>query len=109
MIKLALTALAAVLFAAAQPAIAAQPPTAPTTADNPEMWTIFDADQAPRGDTGATVDWSIVAPQDEARRAQTRRLLASGALKPPMITIMLQSSSSTARPPTTSCSPTRSP
>ncbi len=51
-----------------------------TSVSNPEMAAIFEADQAPRTNTGATVDWSVVGPQDEARRVRTRQLLDAAAL-----------------------------
>ncbi|HTT98305.1 MAG TPA: hypothetical protein VMF58_09665 [Rhizomicrobium sp.] len=46
---------------------------------NAEMKAIFDADQNDR--TGKPIDWSVVAPKDDRRRARTRQLLADGALK----------------------------
>ena len=45
---------------------------------NPEMARLFDADQEAR--KGAHIDWSVVAPQDAARRVQTKALLDAGAL-----------------------------
>lgn len=49
-----------------------------TRATNAEMTAIFDADQADR--QVAKIDWSVVGPADERRRARTNALLASGAL-----------------------------
>jgi hypothetical protein len=48
---------------------------------NPEMTAIFDADQADRQAGGAAIDWSVVGPRDEARRARTLALLNAGALR----------------------------
>jgi hypothetical protein len=48
---------------------------------NPEMTAIFDADQADRQGVGARIDWSVVTPRDEARRALTRALLNAGSLR----------------------------
>lgn len=45
---------------------------------NPEMRAIFEADQAARA--GASIDWAVVGPQDEARRRRTHELLDAGAL-----------------------------
>ena len=44
------------------------------------MTAIFDADQADRAHGGAAIDWSVVTPRDEARRARTLALLDAGAL-----------------------------
>lgn len=63
------------LLGAAQPSA---PPAAPAT--NAEMTAIFEADQADREHGGATIDWSVVTPRDEARRARTLALLNAGAL-----------------------------
>jgi len=60
------------------PAVAQGNTAGPTS--NPEMTAIFEADQAPRTNTGATVNWNVVGPQDEARRVRTRQLLDAGAL-----------------------------
>lgn len=48
---------------------------------NAEMTAIFEADQADRS-TGvsAAIDWAVVTPRDEARRARVRALLDAGAL-----------------------------
>jgi hypothetical protein len=43
-----------------------------------EMKAIYDEDQKVR--SGAHVDWQALGPSDEARREQTRKLLAAGAL-----------------------------
>jgi hypothetical protein len=48
-------------------------------ADNAEMTAIFNADQSDRQNLGK-IDWSAVAPRDEARRARTKALLDSGKL-----------------------------
>ena len=47
---------------------------------NPEMTAIFTADQDARKE-GADIDWSKVGPEDDKRRARTRVLLESGALR----------------------------
>lgn len=62
---------------------AAQPrPIEPATpvASNAEMQRLFAEDQADRK-AAPNIDWKVVAPRDEARRAATRRLLAEGALR----------------------------
>lgn len=68
----------ALLLFIAPPVSAQEPASLP--ADNAEMATLYAADQAPRTNGGATVDWSVVGPQDEARRARTRALLDGGSL-----------------------------
>ena len=52
----------------------------PARRSNPEMAAIFAADQAARTGGGA-IDWSVVEPQDLARRQRTRQLLDAGALQ----------------------------
>jgi hypothetical protein len=47
--------------------------------DNQEMAAIFLADQAAR-DHPAAIDWKVLWPADEARRAQTQALLDGGKL-----------------------------
>lgn len=47
---------------------------------NSEMKAIFAADQAAR-QSGLDIDWSVVGPEDIARRARTKALLDSGALQ----------------------------
>jgi hypothetical protein len=47
---------------------------------NVEMTRIFEADQADRAPGGPAIDWSVVTPRDEARRARTLALVAAGAL-----------------------------
>jgi hypothetical protein len=65
-------------------------PGSPTTAavprhataairDNAEMTVIFDADQAARN--VPKIDWTILHPQDQARRVRTKVLLDSAALR----------------------------
>ena len=76
--KLKAAFLPALLLGAAVPA-SAQVPAAPT--DNEEMAAMFAADQAPRGDTAAAVNWAVVAAEDDARLARTRALLDAGALR----------------------------
>jgi len=71
-------ALATALLAATSIPAAAQ---TVASADNAEMTAIYAGDQAPRSGSGATIDWSVVTPQDEARRARTRELLDSGAFR----------------------------
>lgn len=46
---------------------------------NPEMSAIFEADQAARN--VPSIDWSIVAKEDRARKARTRQLLDTGVLQ----------------------------
>jgi len=48
-------------------------------ASNAEMTAIFDADQADR--QAKPIDWKVVGPADEKRRARTQQLLAAGALQ----------------------------
>jgi hypothetical protein len=43
------------------------------------MTSIFEADQADR--RASSIDWSVVGPRDEARRARTKVLLDAGALQ----------------------------
>lgn len=52
-------------------------PAVPAT--NPELATLFEADQAARS-PGTTIDWSVVGEQDRARRTRTRELLDSGQI-----------------------------
>ena len=52
----------------------------PARPSNPEMRAIFEADQAART-RGGPIDWSVVEPQDRARRQRTGELLAAGALQ----------------------------
>lgn len=47
---------------------------------NLEMAAIFEADQADRRG-GASIDWSVVAPRDLARRERTLQLLDAGSLR----------------------------
>jgi hypothetical protein len=51
------------------------------TANNREMAAIFADDQAPRTATGANIDWSVVGPADQKRRARTKQLLDTGQLR----------------------------
>jgi hypothetical protein len=46
---------------------------------NAELAGLFEADQAAR-QAGARIDWSVVEPQDKARRARTKALLDAGLL-----------------------------
>lgn len=48
--------------------------------DNPEIQRLFAEDQADRADP-ASIDWSVVGPRDEARRARVRALLDDGKLR----------------------------
>ncbi|MEH6665680.1 MAG: hypothetical protein V7678_12570 [Brevundimonas sp.] len=48
-------------------------------ASNPEMTTMFEADQAARS-AGHNIDWSVVSGEDAERRARTRELLDAGQL-----------------------------
>jgi hypothetical protein len=52
-------------------------PAAP--ASNPELATLFEADQAARS-PGTTIDWRTVGEQDRARRARAREMLDSGQI-----------------------------
>jgi hypothetical protein len=47
---------------------------------NAEMTAIFDADQNDRTSAPTHIDWDVVGKSDTARREQTRKLLAAGAL-----------------------------
>jgi hypothetical protein len=47
---------------------------------NAEMKAIYEADQADRAPGGPAIDWAVVTPRDEARRARTLALVAAGAL-----------------------------
>jgi hypothetical protein len=47
---------------------------------NAELKSIFEADQADR-QSGPNIDWAVVRPRDEARRARTAALLDAGALQ----------------------------
>lgn len=46
---------------------------------NEELRTLYQADQSDR--TGGNIDWSAVAPRDEARRTRVGELAAAGALR----------------------------
>lgn len=46
-----------------------------------EMAALFEADQADRTPGAAGIDWKLVGPRDEARRARTLELVRTGALK----------------------------
>jgi hypothetical protein len=69
---------ALLLFGAAPLFAQAASPTASTS--NAEMKAIYDTDQADRAPGGAAIDWSLVTPRDEARRARTLALVAAGEL-----------------------------
>lgn len=75
---------ALLLVAACLTATAVQAQPAP---GNPDMQRIYAADQADRRVNPSDVrekrviDWKAVAPRDAARRAETQKLLAAGALK----------------------------
>lgn len=71
--------LAALLLFGAAPLLA-QERSAPGYPSNAEMKAIFDADQADRAPGGAGIDWTVVTPRDEARRARTLALVAAGTL-----------------------------
>lgn len=47
---------------------------------NAEMTRIYQADQADRAPAGPPIDWAVVTPRDQARRARTLALVAAGAL-----------------------------
>jgi hypothetical protein len=49
-------------------------------ASNPEMKRIFDEDQSVRQQAVDKIDWTVVNRSDAERRAQTKKLLDSGAL-----------------------------
>lgn len=51
-----------------------------TWPSNAEMRAIYEADQADRAGGGPAIDWTLVTPRDEARRARTLALVAAGAL-----------------------------
>ena len=52
----------------------------PPRRSNPEMTSLFEADQAAR-QPGQPIDWSIVSREDQVRRARTKQLLDAGALE----------------------------
>lgn len=52
----------------------------PVPASNAELAALFEADQAPRTNPDATVNWSVINEQDRARRARTRELLDGGQI-----------------------------
>lgn len=62
---------------------APSPPASTTArhADNAEMQTIVDADQADREPDLNTLDWAALAERDAARRERVRALLDAGALR----------------------------
>ncbi|HEU0134972.1 MAG TPA: hypothetical protein VFR28_09125 [Allosphingosinicella sp.] len=68
----------ALLVASAAPA-SAQVAAAPA-GSNPEMQKMFEADQGARLGAAA-IDWTVLEKEDAARKARTRVLLDSGALK----------------------------
>ena len=70
---------AALLLLGAAP-LFAQAASPPVWTSNAEMKAIYDADQADRAAGGAGIDWSVVTPRDEVRRARTLALVAAGAL-----------------------------
>ena len=66
---------AALALVCSAPAFAADPPVA----SNAEMAAIFKADQADR--SSHPIDWTMVKPADEKRRARTEQLLDKGMLR----------------------------
>lgn len=52
----------------------------PEWPSNPEIATMFEADQAARRNPQG-IDWAVLAPQDEARRRRARELLTAGLLQ----------------------------
>jgi hypothetical protein len=79
MIRLLRILLAAALLLGAAPLVA-QGPAAPAWPSNAEMKAIYEADQADRAPGGPAIDWAVVTPRDEARRARTLALVAAAAL-----------------------------
>lgn len=73
--------LVALSLAISTPLSAHQNEAAPKVAlaDNKQMTAIFAADQAER-DHPAAIDWKVLWPADEARRAQTQAFLDAGKL-----------------------------
>jgi hypothetical protein len=69
--------LLAFLLAATGNAAAAMPADVP--ADNAELANLFQQDQADRD--AANIDWNVVGPRDEARRARVQALLDAGAIR----------------------------
>jgi hypothetical protein len=59
----------------------APPVDVPVTADNAEMQTIVDADQADREPDLKDLDWAAMAERDGIRRARVRALLDGGQLR----------------------------
>jgi hypothetical protein len=72
--------LAAFALLCTGPIWSATPSPTASEATNAEMTAIFVADQTAR-DNPATIDWSVVGPADNARRARTQVLLVAGLLK----------------------------
>lgn len=66
-------------FASALPLFAADPPT---PADSAELAQLYQEDQSDRRPgEGKSIDWSVVAPRDQARQARVKELYATGQLK----------------------------
>lgn len=49
--------------------------------DNPEMASIYTADQADREPSPGEIDWTAVAPRDAIRGKRVREMIAQGALR----------------------------
>src|SRR5438128_1713360 len=45
---------------------------------NPELWRLFEADQADRRVGDGHIDWKAVTPRDEERRRRTAEILSMG-------------------------------
>lgn len=72
--RVVVLAVAALVAVSGTPSRAAEP-----VESNAEMARLFNEDQAARSNT-ASVDWSVVAKADAARREATRKLLNAGSL-----------------------------
>jgi hypothetical protein len=55
-------------------------PAFPTTARNPEMAAIYEADQAARSKP-ADIDWTVLLPEDRKRRERVMELLRAGEVR----------------------------
>jgi hypothetical protein len=77
-VLLRVAAAAAALFLSFAPAAAQWKPGA-AGGSNPRMTALFQADQGART-SGAKIDWTVVAREDEQRRRETRALLDKGEL-----------------------------
>lgn len=66
--------IAAIAFAASLPCLAQVEP-------NPELAKLYAEDQSDREGSPNSIDWSVVGPRDEARRAVVLRILKAGGVR----------------------------